>query len=101
MTPRFVPAAAVSVVWAIATVASMTYGITYNWPDFVHVNYGFPVAFATHTISTFTGAADSWAVDLGSLATDLAFWALGMIAVFLVVGYLAGWRSRKTQPDRA
>jgi hypothetical protein len=82
----------ISIGWAIATVAGMTYGTYYNWPDFVHVNYGFPLTFATHTLNTIAGPVDKWSLTLDSLSVDLAFWSLGMIAIFLVVGYLISFR---------
>jgi hypothetical protein len=82
----------ISIGWAIATVAGMTYGTTLNWPDFVHVNYGLPLNFATHTLNTIAGPVDKWSLTLDSLAVDLAFWSLGMVAIFLVVGYLSSSR---------
>jgi hypothetical protein len=82
----------ISIGWAIATVAGMTYGTYYNWPDFVHVNYGFPLTFATHTLNTIAGPVDKWSLTLDSLSADLAFWSIGMVAIFLVVGYLSSFR---------
>ncbi len=75
--------AAVAVVWAIASVATMTYGSLVSWPDFVHTNFGIPFTFATHTTSTIAGAVDTWDMDLGALTADLAFWLAGMIVIVL------------------
>ena len=74
--------------------AVMTYGTMYNWPDFVHANYGFPLTFATHTLSTIVGPADKWDLDLGALTGDLAFWLAGMVVLVLVAVYLEGRRTR-------
>lgn len=75
--------AAVAVVWGIASVASMTYGSLVVWPDYVHTNFGIPFIFAVHTSNTIAGPVDSWDVDVGTLAADLAFWLSGMIVIAL------------------
>jgi len=91
MSVRYsVIAAIVSVVWAVIAVVGMTYGTTYNWPDYVHVNYGIPLVFATHTLDTIAGPVDKWSLDLGSLAANLAFWLAGMVIILLIVVYLEG-----------
>jgi hypothetical protein len=97
MTRHSLLASVISIGWAIATVAGMTYGTYYNWPDFVHVNYGFPVSFATHTLNTIAGPVDRWNLSLDSLAVDLGFWSLGMIAIFLIVGYLSSSKRQGSQ----
>jgi hypothetical protein len=88
-------AAIVSVVWAVIAVVGMTYGTTYNWPDYVHVNYGIPLVFATHTLDTIAGPVDKWSLDLGSLAVNLTFWLAGMVIILLIVVYLEGSSSRR------
>jgi hypothetical protein len=45
----------------------------YDWPDFVHTDYGFPLVWATHTMSTIAGPVDRWAIRLDSLALDITF----------------------------
>lgn len=76
--------AAVASVWAFMSIAAMTYGALLNWPDYVHVNFGLPFTFATHTLSTLAGPADAWDVDISALVTDLAFWLAGMFVILLV-----------------
>ena len=83
---------AAGVVWGAVSVLSMTYGTLLNWPDYVHTDYGFPMAFATHTSSTIAGPADTWSVDLVALTGDLTFWFIGMLAI-LVATTLLQWRS--------
>ncbi len=74
---------AVAAVWAIASVATMTYGTLVTWPDYVHTNFGIPLTFATHTSSTIAGAVDTWEMDINALALDLAFWLAGMAVIVL------------------
>ena len=80
--------AVASVFWAAVAVGSMTTGTTYNWPDFVHVNYGVPMTFATHTLNTIAGPADKWSLDTVSLSEDLIVWLTGMVVLLLAAVYL-------------
>jgi len=47
----------------------------------IHIDYGFPLVWATHTLSTIAGPADIWKVDITALIIDLAFW-LGIMLYF-------------------
>ena len=87
--------AMITAAWAAITVVAMTYGTTYDWPDYVHVSYGFPVAFATHTLSTIGGPADKWVLSIGQLAEDLACWTLTMVVLVLAMACLG----RKSRPQ--
>jgi hypothetical protein len=60
-------------------------GVRYDWPDFVHVDYGFPMRWATHTLITLTGPADHWSVDLVMLLVDVGFWQTVLIIGMLVL----------------
>lgn len=85
MRPRLASAlAAVALAWAVVAVVTMTYGSLLSWPDYVHVNFGFPFTFATHVLSTVAGSVDTWEMDAGALAADLAFWFAGMTAIVLL-----------------
>lgn len=81
--------------WTAASVLAMTYGTQLNWPDYVHVDFGFPMTFATHTLNTIAGEADRWAVDLGALTLDLFFWLGGMAVIFLAGFWYHEGRRRK------
>lgn len=74
------------ILWSAATVLAVTLGITYNWPDYVHVNYGFPLVWGTHTLNTIHGPVDIWQVDVVALMVDLVLF-LGT----LLAGVLAGF----------
>lgn len=69
--------------WAVAATVAITWGRFFNYPDFVHFDFGFPLTFATHTTSTFVGAVDEWSVDVGLLAGDILFWIAGAIVIIL------------------
>jgi len=49
-------------------------GFQYDWPDFVHTDYGFPFVWATHTTVTIIGPVDQWRVSLANLALNVAIW---------------------------
>lgn len=69
--------------WIAASMVAMTYGMQLNWPDYVHVNFGFPLTYAIHTLDTIVGPADSWDVNLGAFAADMVFWFAGILAIML------------------
>lgn len=74
-------------IWAALTAVALLFGFTYNWPDFVHVDYGLPLTWATNTLSTFAGPANTWSVDLSALTLDLVFWLGIMTAAVAVLLY--------------
>ena len=67
--------------WALTAWISMTSGTLLNWPDFVHLDYGFPLTFAVHTLNTIAGPVDKWSVDPSALSADLSFWFLGLAII--------------------
>ncbi len=74
------------VIWAVLAILAVTWGIMYDWPDFVHVDYGFPFVWATHTLNTIAGPADLWRVNLKALLMDLALWlGIMVVAVALIL----------------
>ncbi len=74
-------------IWSALTIVALLVGFTYNWPDFVHVDYGLPLTWATNTLSTFAGPANAWSVDISALAVDLVFWLGIMTAAVAVMLY--------------
>lgn len=76
------------VIWTPLTVLAVTWGFMFDWPDFVHVDYGFPLVWATHTLSTIAGPADTWNVDLPALFTDLLFWMGSMVIAVAIMLYI-------------
>ena len=68
------------IIWTILTVLAVTWGAKYDWPDNVHVDHGFPFVWSTQTLSTITGSANLWVVDLTALMLDLIVW-LGIMLI--------------------
>jgi len=68
------------IIWSTLTVLALMWGVRFDWPDYVHVNYGFPMVWGTHTLNTIAGPVDVWKVDLSSLLVDLLVW-LGTMVV--------------------
>ena len=74
------------VVWALLMVVALLWGFYYDWHDFAHVNYGLPLTWATHTISTIVGPANLWEVNVVYLLADLMFWlSIGFAGVVLIL----------------
>jgi len=70
------------VIWLVVTAIGLLWGFNYNWPDFVHVDYGIPLNWATNTLSTIAGPANLWSVNISNLLIDFVFW-LGLMTVVL------------------
>ena len=76
-------------IWTVLALVAMTSGTQLNWPDFVHVNYGYPLRFAVHTLNTIAGPVDKWSLDLDAFLTDISVWFIGLLVIFVgMVGYL-------------
>jgi len=82
------------ILWSAIMILALTLGITYDWPDYVHVNYGFPMVWGTHTLNTIHGPVDIWSVDVLSLLFDLIFWFGSLlVGVAAVLHFLKDQRS--------
>ena len=73
------------VICSSLTLISVGWSVKYDWPDFVRVDYGFPVKWATHTLITFTGPADQWTVDPTMLLIDIALWHTVLIVGIIIL----------------
>ena len=74
------------VIWITVATSALLWGFTYNWPDFVHVDYGIPLNWATNTLSTIAGSVNLWSVNITNLLVDIMFWFIIMtIAVTIMV----------------
>ncbi|MDG6908453.1 MAG: hypothetical protein JRN20_22000 [Nitrososphaerota archaeon] len=87
MVSRFVIAVVAAIAWIVTSMIAMSHGTLLNWPDFVHVIYGFPFTFATHTLNTIVGPVDKWGVDMIALVVDMVFWLSGLIVIFGISEY--------------
>jgi hypothetical protein len=60
----------------------------YDWPDYVHTNYGVPFLWAVHTESAITGPTDIWSVNVTSIIADISIWAVLSLALVTVIDAL-------------
>ena len=59
---------------------AMLWGWRYSVPDLLRLSYGLPLSWGVNTLETIAGPVDRWSVDLVSLAVDLVFWFVTLIA---------------------
>ena len=71
---------AANIFWVMFTVLAVTWGTRFDWPDNVHIDYGFPFVWSTNTLSTLTGAVNIWAVDITALIMNMGLW-LGIMLI--------------------
>lgn len=74
-------------IWIVVIAVGLLFGFNYNWPDYVHVDYGVPLNWATNTLSTIAGPSDLWSVNISNLLIDLAFWLAIMTAIVALLIY--------------
>ena len=72
------------IIWIFAICLALLVGFTYDWPDYVHVDYGLPLTWGTNTLNTFAGPVDNWSVNILNLLADLLFW-LGILTTIVAV----------------
>lgn len=68
--------------------AGLLIGFHYDWPDYVHTDYGVPLLWATHTESAITGPVDIWRVNVPNLIADVVIWAILSLALVAFIGIL-------------
>ena len=74
MKRRFLILLAINIFWVILTILAVSWGTRFDWPDNVHINYGFPLAWSTNTLSTIAGAVNIWVVDITALILNIGLW---------------------------
>lgn len=87
-------------IWIALAITALIWGFRYDWPDFVHVDYGFPIVWATHTLSTIAGPADIWQVNITALSIDLLIWLGSMVAAMACIFWIEGRRNGKPQAQK-
>ena len=55
----------------------------YDWPDYVHTDYGFPFIWATHTTISIAGPVNNWNIDLVNLFLDIIVWLFSSFLIFM------------------
>ncbi len=92
MTNRFWIILSFLVLWAVLTILAVTWGTRFDWPDYVHIDYGLPIVWGTQTLSTIVGPVNLWSVDVTALMLDLGFW---MVLMVLAVSAMLYFFNRK------
>ena len=77
----------VNTLWIVLTILAITWGTRFDWPDNVHVDYGFPFVWSTNTLSTITGAVNIWTVDFTALTMNLGLWLGIMLVTEFILTY--------------
>jgi hypothetical protein len=67
--------------------SAVTWGTRFDWPDNVHVDYGFPLVWSTNTLSIISGAVNLWTVDITALMMNLGVWLGIMLIIEAVLLY--------------
>jgi hypothetical protein len=70
----------INILWIILTILAVTWGTRFDWPDNVHVAYGFPFVWSTNTLITIGGVVNIWTVDITALIINLCLW-LGLMLI--------------------
>lgn len=75
-------------IMALLTILAMSWGNRFDWPDNVHINYGFPLTWSTQTLSTIIGPVNLWTVDVTALILNLTIWFTIMLITTTILLYL-------------
>jgi hypothetical protein len=87
------------VVWTVLAILAVTWGTRFDWPDYVHIDYGFPLVWGTQTLSTIVGPVNLWNVDVTGLLMDLAFWLGIMVIVASIMLYFFNQKASKSEKE--
>jgi len=73
--------------------AGLLIAFHYDWPDYVHTDYGIPLLWATHTESAITGPVDIWRVNTTNLVANIAIWTILSLALVTLISVLSRKRA--------
>ena len=88
---------AFSLICAILTILAVSWGISCDWPDNGHVDYGLPLVWATHTTSSIVGPVSIWIVDIHSLIIDLCLLLSIMLIGSSIMVYILTKNTKEKQ----
>ena len=74
----------IPIVVAVVALIALAWSTRYDWPDNVHVRYGLPLTWGTHTLVTIAGPANIWRVDFVNLILDLVLWLALIVASYYI-----------------
>ncbi|MEM2849618.1 MAG: hypothetical protein QXI36_05010 [Candidatus Bathyarchaeia archaeon] len=84
--PRNTLAILFSVLWSIFLILALTWGTEHVWPDYVHVDYGYPLVWGVHVLNTLHGPVDIWRINITALYIDLTVWlSMMIVCLFLIL----------------
>jgi hypothetical protein len=69
--------------------AGLLVAFHYDWPDYVHTDYGVPLLWATHTESAITGPVDIWHASTTNLIANIVIWTVLSLALVTLIGILS------------
>lgn len=77
-----------SILWTSILILALSAGIKIDWPDNVHVNYGFPFVWGINTLVTIYGPVNLWTVQPSLLVLDLVVWLGFMnLGIYLILKF--------------
>jgi hypothetical protein len=77
-----------SILCAFILILATSWSVEYIWPDYVHVDYGYPLVWGVHVLNTIHGPVDMWRINLSALYIDLAVWlSIMIIGLFLILHF--------------
>ena len=95
MTKRFWIVFSFLVLWTVLTTRAMTWESRFDWPDNVHIDYGFPLVWGTQTLSTIVGPVNVWNIEITAFIMDIAFWLAIMVIAVIFIFYFFNKKSLK------
>lgn len=72
------------------SLASTLYAREFNWPDYYHIEYGFPAAWVVRTLNTIAGPTDKLAFQPLQFILDLMFWTLVAFLILPAINRVRG-----------
>ena len=76
------------IIWIVLSILGILWENRFDWPDNVHIDYGFPFVWSTNTLSTIVGAVNLWSINTTALIMNLAFWMLINLIVIIILLFI-------------
>lgn len=86
-------------IMALLTILAMSWGNRFDWPDNVHIDYGFPLTWSTQTVSTIIGPVNLWTVDIAALILNLTIWLTITLITTTILLYLLNKKSSAKEKE--
>lgn len=86
-------------IMTLLTILAMSWGNRFDWPDNVHIDYGFPLTWSTQTLSTIIGPVNLWTVDIAALILNLTIWLTITLITTTILLYLLNKKSSAKEKE--